>query len=175
MKQKDIIFEEGRIVIGGRRTMVMSFDSFIAIQKTIERVYGDKWENVIYNGVKKGAHHMWLHYLGKKGLDIADHPTNVEYAKNMLTIFNTTGFGTLQLSSLDAKKMNARFISRNSTIAEEYKDRGKPVCYFTAAIIASLMGIVFGKDMDCKEVKCRAKGDPYCEFVVQNSGGNRRG
>lgn len=174
MKQTDIVFERGKINIGGRRAMLIELDTIIAIQKEIEKKHGAKWKTVIYNGIKRGAEKVWLYYLGKKYLDIADHPGVTKITKSALEIFNLTGFGELELVSVDIKKGEARFISKNSSIAEKYHGKGETVCYFTAAMLAALMKLIFRKDLDCKEVKCKAKGDEYCEFVIQNNGGKNR-
>lgn len=166
---KDIVFEEGKISVAGRRSISITVSEFVAIQNEIEKKYGDKWKEAIYKGVKKGAGKVWLHYLGKKYLDIADHPGIFKIIKSALEIFNQTGFGEPEVSSIDTKKFSATFILKNSSIAEEYSSKGEVVCYFTAAMLAALMKMIFGINMDCKEVRCKAKGDSYCEFITESS------
>ena len=49
-------------------------------------------------------------------------------------------------------------------------------CYMLRGVAAAFMGLVYGEDypdgcfsFSAEETLCRAKGDPYCEFITQKS------
>ena len=42
----------------------------------------------------------------------------------------------------------------------------EPVCHFMTGIVAGAYMALHGKEVIAREVKCRAKGDKYCEFIV---------
>lgn len=53
-------------------------------------------------------------------------------------------------------------------------DKGK--CYMLRGVTAAFMGLVYGRDypdgcfdFSAEEPSCRAKGDPFCEFIARRS------
>ena len=44
---------------------------------------------------------------------------------------------------------------------------GRPNSVFIRGNIASFVGTLLGKEMNCEEVRCVAAGDDYCEFVLR--------
>lgn len=60
----------------------------------------------------------------------------------------------------------------NSYLAEQYlKHSGsaapEPICWLLAGHISGYCSEVFEMDLLCKEVKCAAMGDPFCEFITK--------
>ncbi|MEM5861335.1 MAG: V4R domain-containing protein [Candidatus Aenigmatarchaeota archaeon] len=49
----------------------------------------------------------------------------------------------------------------------EYGKQNHPVDFYFAGILESGLGAIVGKLMVCEEVKCYAKGDDCCEFIVK--------
>lgn len=86
-------------------------------------------------------------------------------------IFNVYGLGDMTIEKIDNSDKQALIVVRESTIAEEWmkKRREKaenPVCAITAGVIAGIFSYIFGKELDCVEIKCMARGSPYCLFKV---------
>jgi predicted hydrocarbon binding protein len=49
----------------------------------------------------------------------------------------------------------------------EYGKQNSPIDYYFVGIMEAGIGAIAGKPMICEEVKCYAKGDDCCEFVVK--------
>ncbi len=77
----------------------------------------------------------------------------------------------MNLQDIDNSKKEALILIKDSTLAEEYMKKKKEksenaVCALTAGVIAGMFSYIFGKQVDCAEVKCKAKGEGYCLFKV---------
>ena len=75
------------------------------------------------------------------------------------------------VENIDNKLNKASITIKESTIALEWQETNKnksksSVCTLTAGVIAGMFSYIFGKQVDCVEVKCRAKGEDYCAFEV---------
>ncbi|MBI2264216.1 MAG: hypothetical protein HYU64_03450 [Armatimonadetes bacterium] len=93
----------------------------------------------------------------------------------LTAVTNALGWGNWQVADLvPGQKLVLR--ARNSYESENYlRDYGRATegkCYMLTGVATSFMDLVYGKafpdgmnTFESKEVKCRAKGDPYCEFV----------
>lgn len=91
--------------------------------------------------------------------------------KTLQEIFEVYGLGQMTIENLDNAGKKASIIIRDSTIADEWKEKygGKakaPVCAITAGVIAGMFSYIFGKEVDCAEDKCKAEGSSYCMFNV---------
>jgi hypothetical protein len=78
-----------------------------------------------------------------------------------------TGWGITEVSSIDMKRHTAKIIVKECFEAAAWRKKPYNVCHWTRGYLAGFMGTVFGKPMEAVEVKCKAKGDEYCEFKVQ--------
>lgn len=87
------------------------------------------------------------------------------------SLFELYGLGKMNITNLDNKNKTTSIQISESTIALEELKKGKKsketVCTITEGILAGLFSHIFGKDVDCIEKKCLAKGDDSCIFIVQ--------
>ena len=86
--------------------------------------------------------------------------------KTLEMIFEVYGLGKPEIQEIKNDKKTATIKIRNSTLAENQKKSKYPVCSVTAGILAGIFSYIFGKDVDCTEPKCKAKGDEFCMFEV---------
>ena len=49
----------------------------------------------------------------------------------------------------------------------EYGKQEKPIDYYICGVWEEVFTIFLEKPVICEEVKCYAKGDDHCEFVVK--------
>ena len=91
----------------------------------------------------------------------------IQFAFNFLT--KTVGWGNYQLE----KGKRGEFIIRTnkSPFAEEflleYSKQKNPIDHYIEGGWEQFFTSLMGKPMVCEEVKCYAKGDDCCEFVVR--------
>lgn len=76
------------------------------------------------------------------------------------------GYGVLEYMEIDMKNKKIVVRLHNSANAVGAGKSDRPACYILTGLFAGAADIVFGKVMKCEEVRCRAMGDPYCEFRV---------
>jgi len=55
--------------------------------------------------------------------------------------------------------------------SESFGNIGKNVCYCTAGLLAGIVEGSFGIKVQCRETKCRSKGDEHCVFQIKNRSG----
>jgi predicted hydrocarbon binding protein len=76
------------------------------------------------------------------------------------------GFGEITVQEYDLEKGVIRFRTSNSPICTHFKNSGKNMGAFLEGVIGGVAEFYLGSDSKCKEVKCVAKGDEYCEYLV---------
>jgi len=89
--------------------------------------------------------------------------------KTLQMIFDIYGLGKMQILDLNNDKKTAIVQIQNSSIAIEQYKKGRttiPKCTLTAGMLAGLFSFIFGKDVNCNENKCFAKGDEACFFNI---------
>jgi len=87
----------------------------------------------------------------------------------MMSLFSESlGFGKLKFQIINENTVIFRI---NSILAKEYfLEFGKSTrCWdiYIGEIIKSFISLNLQKKVECKEVKCIAKGDEICEFIVK--------
>mgnify|MGYP005837255891 CR=1 FL=1 len=78
------------------------------------------------------------------------------------------GHGVLEVK-FDEKINCYKFKMFNSPFCSYFKGLGKATGFLTAGLFAGAFEIYTGESYECEEVKCIAKGDDYCEYVVKPS------
>ncbi|RLG92530.1 MAG: hypothetical protein DRO36_01100 [Candidatus Hecatellales archaeon] len=53
------------------------------------------------------------------------------------------------------------------SILEHFGKQNEPSCHITRGALAGNLSMILGKDFVGKEVKCIAKGDNYCMFILK--------
>lgn len=131
------------------------------LQREFEKIIGPAVKTISYNVVKEGT--IEAGYSKKVLLKIM--PIKI-YENILIKECRERGYGVLEIIKRDTK--NRKYIMRvkNSFNALTYGKVKRPVCYAIAGLTAGVNTLFFGRDMECKETKCVAMGDPYCEFKV---------
>ncbi|MEM3406757.1 MAG: V4R domain-containing protein [Nitrososphaerota archaeon] len=91
------------------------------------------------------------------------------FLKKLMEFYDSRGCGWFKLENLDIdyEKLEGNIRIRQSFIAEEYGKSEKPICDPLAGYFVGLFEEIFKKEFMCKEIKCIAKGDKYCEFKIK--------
>lgn len=92
----------------------------------------------------------------------------IDFFKWLIDLSNVAGWGKSELVELDEESSSGVFRTSESITAEYLKGTiSEPVCHIWRGLTAGGTTSVFEKDIDWLEVKCIAKGDPYCEFIFK--------
>jgi len=92
-------------------------------------------------------------------------PKGKEGLAEVLKTYSATGWGRLELSSLDPESKRAKL-----KLEEGFEctgmSTGKSESNFIRGHLAGVMTTFFGSRVKAVEIKCISKGDPSCEFEV---------
>jgi predicted hydrocarbon binding protein len=116
-----------------------------------------------------------LHYQGFSiGAEIFDQYMKIAKSRTVEDLVEvarainmTLGWGVIEDVSVDSEKGRAKLRICHSFECELSTDQRKPKSHFYRGAIAGVFARFFGKDVEVKETKCIAMGDPYCEFEIE--------
>jgi len=85
--------------------------------------------------------------------------------KEHLSTFKAYGLGNLELEDIEEDEGFVSF--KGMGLFESYKSSDYPQDNFTRGFLASTVSKLAGiSQMNCEEIKCQAKGDEVCKFIV---------
>ena len=161
MFARQISFEEGKIMLLNNPMLIMPVDTYVSLTKAIRDELGRKrGDDLIYKAMKKSA----ITYLNvlKKGFSMSKVDM-IKWAANSVTL---AGWGKVAVTSVDGQVGKAVIRVTGSTVGAGLGKDNESTDILLAGFFAGGESAVFGKNVDVKEVKCTAKGDPYCEFIT---------
>lgn len=85
------------------------------------------------------------------------------FIKNIAEFWEGNKLGRVKVKSLDPLVINAY----DCFECEDLPKIGRSACAFDSGILEAIFSKHFGHDVDAEEVKCYAKGDEYCCFVIK--------
>ncbi|MFH1751901.1 MAG: 4-vinyl reductase [archaeon] len=122
--------------------------------------------HMIYSGTKLGVI-SYSHELVKNF-----HLKKQELMKIFLQIAALAGYGKIDVKNVDYKLKRAIIHATESPVAQTYvKEYGRSkffVDVINAGFFAGVFSILFEENVDCIELKCIARGDSECEFIVDS-------
>ena len=160
LKKTTYDLEKGIFRSEGSRLMILFTDSFVSVQKGIERLIGfDNAGMLLYEAYKEAGRLTGQVYV--KNIKTANSREAIRLG---LEFTKALAWGRWEASTFDQNK--ALFIVRDSPIAESYGKSERAVCHQIRGLIAGFAEYFTGQKREAVEVKCTAKGDDYCEFLV---------
>lgn len=157
MFARQFLIENGKIEIIKLRNMMISPNFILSLQ--------EKDPDKLYGLSKK---------VMKKDLEFFNEKISLSGAASLNRIeeiYEALGFGKINIVDIDRKKKRSTVNILNSPIAKahlvDHKNSPEPKCHFIAGKISGMFSFLFKEDVDAKEVKCIAKGDDFCQFIVQ--------
>lgn len=168
-----IKFEEGRVTMTGMPFAFTLMKSTYFTYKGLEKVLGKDWKRVVYQRGKNESEESIQGYLSI----LRKHPSIQKIVqvfhgpliKFLVYQYNKLGLGILELVKEDPSKPLIILRVRFSPVAQTYLEHEKSkdtVCAELAGSVAGGAGFVY-PGIEAVETKCMAKGDRYCEFVLE--------
>jgi predicted hydrocarbon binding protein len=150
--------ESGEFFTMGNPTIMTSIESFVTIQKEAEKILGsDGTAFIFYEAGKNGGLKWMKRFKEEWGLK------GSEFIKALEEFYAELGWGKFSIVNREHLTIKVE----NSFIAEEYGESDVPVCHFLRGYCAGTGEALTNQEMDAEEIKCKACGDDYCEFVVK--------
>lgn len=89
------------------------------------------------------------------------------FAGALSDFFHTAGWGHLTIAPVGGA---ALALDSHDWVEAEPDTAQMPMCFFSAGMLADLMGRVSGEQVAVMEVECRSKGDSICRFLSASPG-----
>jgi len=145
----------------GERSIVLRRFFYEAMIKHLRRKLGTGLEAILYHiGFEAGkrVYDAHVRMAGENAFRLI---------KSGEVMFTQMGFGRIKATDVYLGEARMRVIVYDSFECELFRGEGKPMSNLIRGIIAGWVSRLFKREVSVKEVKCIAKGDPYCEFVVE--------
>jgi predicted hydrocarbon binding protein len=160
LEKTEFYDSEGEWRIAGSDWLLMSGSTLRSWAKITELILGSNAKVILFMAGKRSGE-QFTKTLLDEGLKVKD----LKYA---LEIFLTNGgWGRVRVK-LNFQKQMATVRILNSVMTRQTEAK-EPVCHFIGGYIAGALGVAFNKEVECVEMKCRTKGDAFCEFRVNGS------
>ncbi|MBD3277340.1 MAG: hypothetical protein GF388_03485 [Candidatus Aegiribacteria sp.] len=169
-QEMDFKKEQGAISIAGERYVMYRGDSMaVALRRQLEKVLGASSPTIIYQ-FGKACGSADAQFIFKK--------TGVEDPAMRLALgpvgFAMGGYAKVKILPQSAPAPDENFLlvydHPNSYEAQAYINDGiktdRPVDHMNAGYSAGWCSEAFGLKLEAKEIRCRAKGDDMCLFVM---------
>ena len=157
------IDEKGIVTSNGIRNIILTTAYFTGIQKTLEEIIGpDGAASCLYRaGFQEGMKlaKVFMEEVGTAGKDVFN---------KYVSYLSKRGWGILTVKEYSDTKV---VIVNTNSIASEFEKRDIPSCHSMRGILGGIMQAVVDPEqkkyrIHVEEVKCVAKGDEHCEFVI---------
>lgn len=160
---REISFEEGSITMLKGRVVIIPIHVFAAIYKKLQKYNIDPDKFLYEIGKEEGVY--WIGQI--KGRYKMKPLEMLKWGLNSMSV---GGWGRIETVKVDLlKRDTAIFRAYNSPFAKLLGRTGKVSDPILTGFICGGGSVIYNKSLECKETKCIAKGDMFCEFLVSPS------
>jgi predicted hydrocarbon binding protein len=161
LKLGRIKIENGQIIILNATNILLPTRSFIFLMNILEKKYGkEESRNILKEIGKFQIKQALVRYI--KLFEI-EKMGKQEFFELGVKIGEILGLGEFELKDNFG-------ICKNNPIAIEYKlmfgECNQPIDFYICGILEEAYKAYLNKEVEVKETKCIACGDPYCQFEV---------
>jgi predicted hydrocarbon binding protein len=107
-------------------------------------------------------------YLG--GVSKSQRKSEQDALESLQAFSRESGWGELVLNGGDLSGGQARLVLRDCIFCLHIGQASEPVCYMLTGLIGGVADEIIGGTHRVLEERCVAKGDAYCEVVVERTG-----
>ena len=150
------------VLHGNTRAVIMPRGMFWALWSAFEKIFAHSGLiMVLYEVGKKIGQHAARRIsemFGLKGKELLEALAQAGQA---------TGWAITEIKEVDFERSSATIIVKDCFEAIAWRKKPYAVCHWTRGYLAGYLSVVFNKPVEATETKCLAKGDEYCEFVIE--------
>lgn len=143
------------------KAFIMRDISFADFKRVMEERFGSG-ALVIFYEVGKGCGERSAKRLIQK------YPRKDRLFKAFTKYKRSEKWGDIEVE-LDLGKGTGTIIVHNCFEAREYGLTRQPACHFIKGYLEGFLTQTYNKPLKVVEVRCRAKGDPYCQFQIEET------
>ncbi|MEM3562820.1 MAG: V4R domain-containing protein [Candidatus Jordarchaeaceae archaeon] len=161
LKESMSFNELGQVSILGWNHVITPIQTFILFIKAIEKQhsYEDSRKILLELGKQVGRGAALL-------IKSEAQKNNKNQLSEVLKYNTVSGWGRVLSieGSVDTGKLKIKGVS---TMALSYNHSDRPVCTFVGGALVGILQVITSKEWICKETKCMAMGNDYCEFELE--------
>jgi predicted hydrocarbon binding protein len=150
------------ITLEGERVVIFRRSVYEALLNGIRKKFGSAGEAMLYYQGFSIGYEIYDEYVKIAKSEKPEDLIEIAKAVNI-----TLGWGIADKVRVDVDKGTARLRIYHNFECELGENHGRPYSQFLRGAIAGVFTRFFRKDVKVKEIMCIAKGDPYCEFIVE--------
>ncbi len=153
--------DQGQLSYRGVRYFLVRPETVGQLHKDIEGVLGaERAGQILYSAGMAGGTLSAMAYRDKLGL------SGQEIVDFMANMGAQIGWGRLVVDECDVEAGKLELRVLNSVFALGYGPAAGPICHMVRGVFAGVGSVVFGGQVESREVECRATGEPHCRIVV---------
>lgn len=158
---RQISFDEGKIKLLDQPVVITPVIIYSKMLQIMRKKYGKEGDKIFYNASKEtGIKYMTIlkekYRMSKNEMS--------KWAANSITL---SGWGKVKVMKYDFSKCVSHIIVEDSVFANSYGKSKISTDVILQGFFAGGATSIFGKNVECKEIKCVSKGDPFCEFIIE--------
>jgi predicted hydrocarbon binding protein len=139
---------------------------FVNVQKELEKAAGVKLAREVYYRAGFESAYRYCQTQRKVGW-----LAGIETVQGYLSSMSIRGWGRFEIVELDEQRGKGTFRLYRSGFSEEYGSVKRTVCHWVpGAMAGAVQEVVDAQGIPLRvtgrELKCRSKGDAFCQFVV---------
>ena len=161
-----VSIEKGLVVVAGERSVLIPPSFITMLQDRVMKEKGEEWREVFYQAGKKAMEQIAPTYKLLVMIPRNSETSKKKLIRGVSEIWSWMSCGRTEVTKMDFKKNRFTFRLYDSIIAKQYIGSGKMMCDYFAGVIVGGFGSVLGTELKCREVKCIAHGDEFCEFEI---------
>jgi predicted hydrocarbon binding protein len=159
-KELKFVPEQGGLFYNEVRYLLIRPETLAAFQKAIEEEIGQKAFRILFESGFQGGS-----LSSKKYREIFGF-SDEEIIRFMMDMGSQIGWGRFELDKFDSAKKHLVVKVHHSPFAEAYGTSSEPVCHMIRGVLGGMASVLFGRELESKELSCLAKGDRWCRFEV---------
>ena len=153
----------------GTRMMAFPEDFILGLHRGLEDETGAASSVVLYTvGKWWGARFVRRQAQEVRAffdVEMGEMPASI-FMLVMRRVWSLFGWGSLDVSFDLSEQGFVRVDIDRSIYSETVGNIGRPSEFLVAGILASIVGEMAGRELDCVQIACRSKGDRRCTFLV---------
>ncbi|MBS7633594.1 4-vinyl reductase [Candidatus Bathyarchaeota archaeon] len=152
------------LVVSGDRALIFRKEIYEEIFRGVRKQFGTAGEAFLYYVGFETGKRAYLNYVQLAGAEELKALITTAKAVNM-----TLGWSIFKEVKISEKAKTATAILSENFECDLARGYGKPYSQFYRGAIAGIFTQYFKEEMKVEEVKCIAKGDPYCQFEISRA------
>ena len=150
------------IVFLTRRAVLLDVAGVAAMLDWIDRTFGSGGHAILFDMGHEAGRAITGALVAKFGL------SKRSAFEAFMALCTAMGYFKYEITSFDPEERRATIRLYSSFECEPFRGRdNRPRSHLVRGMVAGALEVALGGPVSVREVKCVAKGDDYCEFVIE--------